>query len=480
MQHPKRLGKYDIVEVLGEGAMGVVYKGHDPGIDRPVAIKTIRKSLLEGENRTVLPARFRNEAKAVGRMSHPGIVSIYEYGEDDTTAFIAMEFVQGRDLAQILAATPLLPEPTIVRFMQQLLDALACAHRHGVWHRDIKPANLIVTKDGRLKVTDFGIARIESAALTQMAATIGTPGYMSPEQYMGEEIDHRIDIFAAGVVLYRMLCGKAPFVADSAEGLMYKVLHKDPEPLSHMPGKNISAAYDPIIAMALAKDPNARYASALEFRSALSDRSAQHEGTSDDDATIIAALPLLRQRAQAAAALAAGGSASDPDATLPYWNPASLAPVEAALTRFMGPLAKVLVRQAAKVSSDLRSLQDTLCQHIPDPQDRARFMTLVNGAGTGSTGGGLATPSTAGGTGGTGATGGTVGSTVGAQPISPELVEHARLALTRHLGPIAKVVLKKAVAQAHSPEHLIELLAQQVDDPGTRVKLLEALRRKPA
>lgn len=466
MEHPKRLGKYDIVQVLGEGAMGVVYKGHDPGIDRPVAIKTIRKALLQAEGGIDLAARFRNEAKAVGRLSHPGIVAIYEYGEDETTAFIAMEYVQGRDLAQVLGATPRLPEGTVIRFMQQLLDALTCAHRAGVWHRDIKPANLVVTTDGLLKVTDFGIARIESAALTQMAATIGTPGYMAPEQYLGEAIDHRIDLFAAGVLLYRMLTGRSPFAAESAEAVMYRVLNRDPEPPSQIPGLSVPASFDPIVARALAKAPQSRFASAQEFRDALAERSALHVGTAADDATVVASLRLPSRRADGHPP---SGAASRPGSAAPSrWDAASLAPMEAALTRFMGPMARVLVREAARTATDLGALQDALSQHIPDAADRARFITLLSGPGSGV--GSAARPTA-------GSGGAAVASAAVQAPIGAEVVEHARLVLSRELGPIARFMLKKALAEARSPQHLHELLAQQLDDPAQRARLLDALRR---
>lgn len=473
MEHPKRLGKYDIVQVLGEGAMGVVYKGHDPGIDRPVAIKTIRKALMEADAGIDLAARFRNEAKAVGRLSHPGIVAIYEYGEDDTTAFIAMEYVQGRDLAQILGATPRLPEGTVIRFMQQLLDALACAHRAGVWHRDIKPANLIVTTDGLLKVTDFGIARIESAALTQMAATIGTPGYMAPEQYTGEAIDHRVDLFAAGVLLYRMLAGRSPFAADSAEAVMYQVLNREPEPPSQLPGLALPSSFDPIVARALAKAPRGRFASAQEFRDALAERSALHRGTAADDATVVASLRLPLRRADG---LPPSGAASRPGSAAPSrWDAASLAPMEAALTRFMGPMARVLVREAARTATDLDALQDALCRQIPDAADRARFVTLLGSLGSGFGSGARGTGGGAAGTGGAAV----AGAAAVQAPIAAEVAEHARLVLSRELGPIARVVLKKAMAEARSPQHLHELLAQQLDDPAQRARLLDALRRGP-
>src|SRR5512139_2436913 len=253
MSHPERLGKYPITGVLGKGAMGVVYKGFDPVINRPVAIKTIHKALigqdLSGSSTT---ARFKNEARAVGRMAHPGIVAIYEYGEDAETAYIAMEYVEGRTLSQILHGTPRPPECDILTLMDQLLAALECAHRHGVWHRDIKPANLLITNSGQLKVTDFGIARIESVVLTQITSTIGTPGYMAPEQYIGENVDHRIDIFAAGAILYGMLVGHPPF-QGSAESVMYKVVNDHPVPPSKVPDAGRPEFYDAIIARALAK-----------------------------------------------------------------------------------------------------------------------------------------------------------------------------------------------------------------------------------
>jgi serine/threonine protein kinase len=266
---PERIGKYPISAVLGHGAMGVVYKGFDPHIHRPVAIKTIHKDLLGDEAvHASIAARFRNEAQAVGRLQHPGIVAIYEFGEDDATAYIAMEFVEGKNLDQVLAATPVLPEAQVRRIMDQLLDALECAHRAGVWHRDIKPANLILTAAGQVKLTDFGIARIENIGLTQVASMIGTPGYMAPEQYIGEGIDHRADLFAAGVLLYRLLTGVQPF-SGAAETVMYKIMNEQPKPPSEVSGGGLSGVYDALMLKALAKGAENRFQSAQAFRQAL-------------------------------------------------------------------------------------------------------------------------------------------------------------------------------------------------------------------
>ena len=185
MNGPTQLGKYAVSEVLGKGAMGVVYKGFDPHIRRTVALKTIRKELIDDGEAATLLARFRNEAQAAGRLSHPGIVAVYEWGEAGELAFLAMEYVEGNSLREYFNRGTHFGGPDVVSVMAQLLDALHYAHEQGVWHRDIKPANIIIMKNGKLKVADFGIARIDTSNLTQTGAVMGTPGYMAPEQYTG-------------------------------------------------------------------------------------------------------------------------------------------------------------------------------------------------------------------------------------------------------------------------------------------------------
>jgi serine/threonine protein kinase len=264
---PSRLGKYLLTGVLGEGAMGTVYKGLDPMILRPVAVKAIRSHLFEpGQDGVAAAERFRNEAQAAGRLSHAGIVGVYEYGEDEGNAYIAMEYVEGHGLDHYIAPPARLSEPDALCVMMQLLDALSCAHEQGVWHRDIKPNNVIVAHDGKLKIADFGIARIESSALTQMTMVIGSPGYIAPERYTGQKPDHRVDLFSCGVLLYQMLTGVAPFAGSDTEA-MYKVLHSEPTPPSRIAG--IPECWDAIVAKALAKRPEDRYATAREFRDAL-------------------------------------------------------------------------------------------------------------------------------------------------------------------------------------------------------------------
>jgi len=287
MSHPERLDKYQITEVLGKGAMGIVYKAFDPDIQRTVAIKTIRKELIDDDDRAgMMMARFKNEARAAGRLAHPGIVSVYDYGEAGELAYIAMEFVQGASLRAYFNRETRFEERDIVSLMAQLLDALQHAHEAGVWHRDIKPANIIIMTNGRLKVADFGIARIDSSALTQTGAVMGSPGYMAPEQYKGEAVDWRADIFAAGVVLYQLLTGVRPF-AGGPEQLMYRVCYEHPAPPSEAaPGRDWDR-YDAVVARAIAKRPEDRHQSASQLKDAILQAYAEPVSPTISEGTII-------------------------------------------------------------------------------------------------------------------------------------------------------------------------------------------------
>ncbi|HPW29370.1 MAG TPA: serine/threonine-protein kinase [Rhodoferax sp.] len=279
-----RLGKYTIRRELGKGAMGVVYEGFDPLIERTVAIKTILPTQLNGDEAANVLARFKREAQAAGRLNHPGIVAVYDYGEeiadDDHTmvageqalarqrvAYIAMEFVKGRELRDFFEANERFALKDVERLMGEILDALAHAHAHGVVHRDIKPANLIVLADGKVKIADFGIARVEKSELTQVGTVMGTPAYMSPEQFMGQPVDGRSDIFSCGVILYQFLTGEKPFTGNSTT-IMFKVLHEEPLAPSLL-NVALPAAFDLVVKKAMAKNPDERYQSAQEFAQAI-------------------------------------------------------------------------------------------------------------------------------------------------------------------------------------------------------------------
>ncbi|MEW5788360.1 MAG: serine/threonine-protein kinase [Pseudomonadota bacterium] len=263
-----QLGKYRILGELGRGAMGVVYRGFDPLIEREVALKTLRADLLEGTEKATLLERFKKEAQAAGRLNHPGIVQVYEYGEDNSRVFIAMELIQGKELKAYLAEDIRFDLASIVRMMDELLDALGFAHKNGVVHRDVKPSNIVVLQNGRIKVTDFGIARLESSTLTQAGNVLGTPSYMSPEQFMAQRVDGRSDLFSTGVLLYELLTGEKPFVGNSFASIMHKVLKEQPIPPSEL-NITIPTLFDAVVAKALSKRPDERFQNAQAFAQAL-------------------------------------------------------------------------------------------------------------------------------------------------------------------------------------------------------------------
>jgi serine/threonine-protein kinase len=280
-----KLGRFEVRRELGKGAMGVVYEGHDPMIDRVVALKTIRAENLQGEDAQEQLARFRREAQAAGRLTHPNIVAIYDFGEDSGTYFIAMEFVKGRELQDILEHNERFAMHDIVRVMSQLLAALDYSHRNGVVHRDIKPSNIIILPDGTAKVADFGIARVESSNLTQAGMVLGTPSYMSPEQFMGQTVDGRSDLFSAGVILYQLLTGEKPFTG-SVTTIMHKVLQEEPLPPSTL-NVQVPRAFDTVMKKALAKRPDERYQTAQEFADAIRQAAAATAAAPAAEATML-------------------------------------------------------------------------------------------------------------------------------------------------------------------------------------------------
>ncbi|HUO44092.1 MAG TPA: protein kinase [Burkholderiales bacterium] len=264
---PEKIGKYEIQGVLGKGAMGTVYKAYDRAIARAVAIKAIVKASLPADELKHVLSRFRHEAQAVGRINHPRIVQIYEYGEDDEIAYIVMELVNGKTLAQHLAQETHYSVREAGEIIRQILDGIGYAHTQGVVHRDMKPSNIMINDDGRIKISDFGIAHIEASELTQIGDVLGTPYYMPPEQFLGGEIDALADLYSVGVIAYELLTGKKPFTGNTAT-LMQTVLHQPPPNPSQLNPK-LSPLIDRVLQRALAKKREERFQSAREFADAL-------------------------------------------------------------------------------------------------------------------------------------------------------------------------------------------------------------------
>ncbi len=290
----QKLGKFEIVRLLGHGAMGEVYLGVDPSIGREVAIKTILAATAGGEE---AKARFAREAKAAGVLNHPNLVTIYEFGEDQGVLYIAMEFVKGHDLEELLRDQSL-TRSELLEVLAQVCDGLDFAHHNHIVHRDIKPSNVRVIRDGRrlaAKVMDFGVARVGNSDMTATGMVMGTVSYMAPEYIRSGKPDPRSDLFAVGVMLYEALSGRKPFAGDTTPTILYKIVNEPPEPLDTEALQGISPATRAVLERALVKDPDVRYQTAADFAKAL--RAAKDPtwtGATEEGTTLLpsgAALP---------------------------------------------------------------------------------------------------------------------------------------------------------------------------------------------
>ncbi len=490
----QRIGQYEIVGVLGQGAMGIVYDAIDPLIQRRVAVKVVHAALLAPQGQDLMAAqRFKTEAQAAGRLCHPNIVAVYEYGESSEHRFIAMEYVHGVPLIELTGRGQRLPLCDVNSIVLQLLDALECAHEQGVWHRDIKPANLLLTPEGQLKVGDFGIARIAASDLTQPNTMLGSPGYMAPERYTGEAPDCRVDIFSCGVLYYELLTGTPPFRGSSSQ-VMYQVMHDTP------PGPSTLAIQQPpperfnaIVARALARRPDDRYASAAQMRAALLEAAGQaisprvsaatmtaQRPCAEGDATVrvIRALPSVPPatdatpvvpaavQADAAVAAAPGTAPGEELATAPACGAALLASLEALLTARVGPLARFVVRDAARRSADPFALVDRIAAEALDADERGAFLGQARAllpqripAAAADEPNAAALP------------------LLGNTPMAPGVVDKAQAVLAEHIGPIARVIVRRAGAQATSREAFFaELLHQAGDDANGELLLAQLWR----
>lgn len=255
----KKIGKYDILSILGKGAMGIVYKALDPDIDRKVAIKTIRFDLASEETDTEeIMERFMREAQAAGKLTHPNIITIFDVGREEDLTYIVMQLIEGPSLQRLIAQGEKFSVSEVTKLMERVCKGLDYAHQNGIVHRDIKPGNILLDYNKRPYICDFGVARIDTSTLTQSGTAVGTPSYMSPEQVIGKKIDKRSDIFSIGCILYEILTGRRPFEAESITTVIYKIINEEPPAISELK-KGLPAGFEKIVTKALAKDPNDRY-----------------------------------------------------------------------------------------------------------------------------------------------------------------------------------------------------------------------------
>ncbi len=348
------MGRYEMLAEIGRGTMGVVYKARDPKIDRVVAVKTILLSDFDPNDDREYRERFYQEARAAGRLSHPGIVTIFDVGTnpENNNPYIVMEYVAGSSLDKLLLGNKDgLPLGPALQLVQEIAEALDCAHSQGVIHRDIKPENILITTEGRAKVADFGVARMDQSHLTRVGQVMGSPAYMAPEQLTGEVPDARSDLFSLGVVLYTVLTGHRPFQGNSTATVCFKLVHRDPIPVSAW-SVDLPPDLDQLLARALAKDPVDRFQSGAEMAQELQRFREAHESEQPrliDVMRLIDRPPLLTQKLTLAA------PRSDAPAPDPSDDSDSL----------HGVVEKVLQARAAKPLGTALAVQ----QQSPIPRD---------------------------------------------------------------------------------------------------------------
>jgi len=437
---PGQIGRYRIESVLGRGAMGIIYGAHDPAIDRKVAIKLVRADLLQGGDRSEYVARFQQEAQAAGRCAHPNIVAVYDFALHEGNPYIAMEYINGVSLAQVPARPGGFAIPEIIDLGGQMLDALAAAHALGVIHRDIKPANIMLTDHGRVKVTDFGISRLDTSHITGSGAVIGTPSYMSPEQCRGETADGRSDLFSVGVVLYELLTGTKPFAGTSQHQVWHRLLHDEPaDPATLRP--DAPAPLLAAIRRALAKSPGARFASATDMAAALHGAEAPRAGA-------LGGLIDLDRTVMARAALPNGLPAA------PFTlDSTTLGTIERQLAQHVGPIAGLLLKSAIRTSDSAETLCRTLADAIDSPAGRESFNLAMQVKLAGSL---------------------TRAGRAGAAFPEADLAR-AQKELTRYVGPVARVLVKRAAPACADLAQLWLRLAEHVDGAADRAAFLKAL-----
>jgi len=454
---PPHIGRYRVRRELGRGAMGMVYQAEDPDIGRAVAIKLVRADLLQGRDREEFLTRFRHEARAAGRCTHPNIVALYDLAQHEGNPFLAMEYVNGIDLAQALRKRGRFTPAEAVATITQVLNALAAAHAAGIVHRDVKPANILLQPNGHVKVTDFGISHLSTSDLTQQGAVLGTLTYMSPEQCCGEDIDLRSDLFSVGTVLYELLSGSRAFQGRNANEVAHRLLIAEPQDLETLvPG--LPEDLVRVVRKSMEKSRDGRYPSAQAMADAL--RSPASQGppanTASSDAKTMARMPRAIVEPPAPAQI----------------DDAALKRIERRLAFYIGPIARHVLREAARKTVSIEALCEAVSLHIDPVDERAQFLKeslpsehrradppaeppIANGpveaAGGGAQGG----------------------------AVTAEQIERAERALASVLGPIAKMMVTRALPEVGSEAALWERLATYIEDASDRGEFLRHKARQP-
>jgi len=429
------LGPYHIVQEIGFGGMGVVYAALDTRLDRDVALKCLPAHLSKHpESRQ----RFMAEAKAASQLDHPNICVLFDIGEmPDGSLYLTMPYYRGESLADHMESAPLSLE-TVLGIARQVGSGLAAAHEKGIVHRDIKPANLMLTTDGRVKIVDFGIAKMTGIELTRTGGSVGTVAYMAPEQIRGEQVDHRTDLWALGVVMYEALSGQRPFAGTLPHEIMMAVLSGTAEPVSRI-CPDLGDSIDPLLSKLLAHDPDQRYPNAetlLQDLDSVLGRCAGRRGSDADTA----------------AHMAQGQD----------WNPAVLEQIARELTESIGPIAPILVRQAAQSCTCETELRDCLAARLQDPSARRTFLRSA----------GIDNPTSS-----RGIDSETRASANRTTALPPETIDAIETALAQVLGPIAHTLVLRTGARCTSTEALCRALTEHMEHETDRDAFMSTVRR---
>lgn len=460
----EEIGKYRIESVIGQGAMGVVYKGFDPDIERSVAVKMLHAHLMmdQGDNGQSLIARFRQEAQAAARCLHSNIVTVFDFGVIKHSPFMVMEYVDGIDLRSFLRGGADLTIKQAGDLIIQVLDALDYAHARGVVHRDIKPANVLLLESGQVKVTDFGVAKLDTSELTNVGDVIGTPSYMSPEALRGDVVDGRSDLYSTAVLLLELIVGSRPQKSSTA-WTQKEVC--DLLAASAMLPPQLDKDFQALLMQGLALNPNERFRSgqdfALQLKALISPNQIYVPELDDLAATVVQSKVTKGQAPSRSQTINSQLSSSQialaPDVSLILSQ--TLAP-------YLGPMASRIIKSAASQSMSLQDMIERLSHHIPTENERKDFLSSLNQTGIRSM------PTATSFSGVSRVT--TIGSVrVGEKKIQSlhlpnETVKKLVQLLAHHVGPLASRIVKKSLQNSASYEDFFNSLASSIPEEAER------------
>lgn len=441
---PEQIGKYRISCILGKGAMGTVFKGFDTVIERIVAVKVLHSHLLEGEEGESLSLRFKQEAKAAARCLHPNIVTVFDYGVENDIPYIVMEYVEGAELKDVIKRQQVNSVVQAIKIMQQILAALELAHKNGIVHRDIKPANIIILNDGQVKVSDFGVARLDTSDLTSAGYMVGTPNYMSPEGLRGLQVDARSDLYSCALLLLEIITSAKPYAGRNTDELLNTLNEQtllDP---------GLKQGLQKIIRKALQEAPENRYQSARELNQVLGTLIELRHEEEDDQKTIVSPI---------AANTNFSGQGFSTQSQIEAWNPDLLKMIENSLVKYVGPMASALIRKNSKSASGISDLSQQLAEYIPSEEEKQKFLRQLRQTGiyeiaaeTGISPAQAPPPPTF------------------SHGIEETKIKSLAKLLTPFLGPIAPRMVKMEAKKVNSVSELIDKLCQHIPNTEEQKK----------